>query len=414
MPAPLPVLLWDQLAAAPAADGSVITARLPAEDGGLSLCGFLEGLSPTPRSIVLLYQSPSLESVTAACPRNVRRRALQQVLTARFPVLASPSTAWAVHPPSTAGAGTLLYIAQSPFLAQLQAALAGRRIRLEGAYPVFAAVEAGPPFGPGGTPALAVLNADHGAGVFWVSPGGDRQVAFYSGPSARDRMLQALATGMSIFGDQPRPSLLLIDAATTPLAPGTLPMPSAQTVSLGDFLRAVAGRRLPELSNLQPPPPRAVLEPVLHLVTALSLAAALFSGYQYLAARQQARLNQAIQQAQARALAEEVTRLEAKQRETERIELFLAELAGGPRVKGRFLLALGKARTPLLTLQSVILNESTWSLTGTQHEGHGGERTPFDEFSQGLFTPSAAWLPGADARSTKGKTAGFTLNGTFR
>ena len=414
MTAPLPVLLWDNLMVAPSGQGPPRLGLLEACDSVSACCAFLEALTPTPRAIRLFYQGPSLESVPTPCPRHASRRILRQVLGSKFPALAVPTTPWAAHPPLPAGAGavTLLYVAQTAFLVQLQAALAGRQIRLEGVYPVFALVETEAVFQPPGTPAMAVLLAAPGAGLFWLTPGGDRHVAFFTGPTAGERLAQAIATGLSIFEGRSRPPLLVLNALPAPPDPALLPPPPLQQRSLGDFLAASSTRPLPALANLLPAPSRLFPTVLAHAAAGLLFLATLWLGQHYLAARQQARLNLAEQQRQLTTLAAEVAHLEANQAKIEQGEAFLAELSGGPRQKGKFLSALGRLRPHQLTLSALTLNETTWSLRGVLHEGVNEEHGSYAAFHQAFFK-DAEWTPGPDSRSPRPGAAEFTLSGSF-
>ncbi|MFI5337727.1 MAG: hypothetical protein ACHQ5A_13140, partial [Opitutales bacterium] len=391
-----------------------VIATLEAGDSVPAVCAFLEGLSPIPRAVRLFYQGPSLESVPTACPQKAGRRMLRQVLGSKFPALSVPTTAWAAHPPQTHGPGatTLLYLAQNAFLVQLQAALASRQIRLEAVYPLFVLVETEPVFRPEGTPAMAVLHGSHGMGIFWLSPSGDRHAAFFTGPTAGERLQQSIATGLSIFEGRGRPPLLVINASSSPLDQGLLPQPALQQISIGDFLASAGHRPLPDLANLLPAPPRLWPALIAHTVALLLFLLTLLLGQHYLSACHQARVNLAYQQAQLQALTAEVAHLETNQAGIEKSEAFLAELSGGSRSKARFLGALGRLRPPQLTLSAVTLNESSWTLRGVLHEGTNDEHGPYAAFHRAFFK-EGEWLPGPDSRNPRLATAEFTLSGTF-
>ncbi len=410
-----PILLWDHLAVAAPGQGPPVIATLEACDSIPAFCTFLDGLTPGPRSIRLFYQGPSLEAMPTSCPRNSSRRLLRQVLGAKFPALAVPHTPWAVHPPrpaGTAGATTLLYVAQNAFLVQLQAALAGRQIRLESVHPVFTLVETEPAFASPGAAALAVLHASHGTGVFWLAPSGDRHAAFFTGPTAGERLQQAVDTGLALFEGRPRPPLLVLNASLQPPDPALLPPGPVVPLSVGAFLAASSARPLPAVTNLLPAPAPWWPAALAHSAAALVLLTTLLLGQHYLAARQQARVNLAYQQAQLRTLTAEVAHLEANRARIERAELFLAEISGGACHKGRFLAALGRLRPPQLTLEAVTLNESSWNIRGVLHEGAGDEHGPYATFHQAFFK-DAPWLPGPDSRSLRPAAPEFSLNGSF-
>lgn len=410
----LPVLLWDRLAIAPTDRGTPAMTTLEAGDSVPAFCAFLEGLVPTPRRIRLFYQSPALESVSTGCPHKADRRLMRLALGTKFPALGVPTTVWGFHPPRPHGSGasTLLYLAQNGFLPQLRAALSSRQINLEAAYPLPVLLETDAVFHPPGTPAMAVIQAEHGTGVFWLTPSGDRHVSFFTGPTAGERLQQEVDTGLSIFEEQHRPPLLVINATARMPESSLLQLAPTQKRSIGELLAAAALKKLPATANLVPIPSRWFPTGAAHAAAVIVFLCTFFLGQRYLEARHQARVNLSSRQILTQTLSSEVSRLESTQASLERAESFVAEVSGGPRHYSRFLAALGRQRPPQITITSVSLNESSWNIRGVIHEGLNDEHGPFPAFIR-AFCGNPGWSAGTDSRNPRPTASEFTLSGTF-
>ncbi|XAE59429.1 hypothetical protein OH491_27370 (plasmid) [Termitidicoccus mucosus] len=101
-----------------------------------AFCGFLEGLSPTPKAIRLFYATSTLEVVATPCPKTGDRQLMQRCW-AEIRRDQNPATAWSAHKPRTTGSGaaTVLYIEQQPRLQRLRSILQDRGITLDAAFP---------------------------------------------------------------------------------------------------------------------------------------------------------------------------------------------------------------------------------------------------------------------------------------
>jgi hypothetical protein len=78
-------------------------------------------------------------------------------------------------------------------------------------------------------------------------------------------------------------------------------------------------------------------------------------------------------------------------------------------VKRQFLEALNRARPAQVSIRTVTLNESTWTVTGTVHEGGGLENGPYQSFLAS-FAKYEGWTIGKNVILHEHD---FTLNGTI-
>ena len=411
MRAPVPVLWWNRTVVVANGPEPATTILPPTGDDVLGFCTFLAAQKPG--AIRLIYGSSTLEHSSTTCPKG-NRATIQKALSARYPSLANPLTAWAAHKVRTNAAATttLLYVEQDARLARLRAALDERGITLEAVFPLLVLAEATPPLNQQGEPALALLHTDEAAAVYWISPEGDRHASFFDGPTARERVLQELITGFAAFAGQSPPVFAVIDAGVMPLDLSGLPQPPARTIPVAEFLSHAGALSPREVYNFIPPERRFTLDRLCHLVAFVCFLTALVLTGRYVAEVRAAQANLALQHAQEDMLAQQNARLRANQTHLEQVNAVLNEVAIARPVKLRFLETLNRARPAQISIRSVALNEATWSVTGYAHEGVNVEKGPYQAFLAS-FEKSEGWTVGPDSRAPVLRQPDFTLNGTI-
>ena len=407
MPVALPVLWWN---------GTVIAGPsrtlLPAEgDTVLSFCAFIEGLSPAPKAIRLFYHSPTLEHLATTCPKG-NRRTIQKALGHRFPALTDPTTTWAAHRVRTSASGTttILYIEEEPVLSRLRSALDDLGIELEAAFPVLALLEAAPTANRIDRPTIALLHTDEAAAVYWRTAEGDRHAAFFDGATTRERAIRELVTGLSVF--KAPPSFVVVNLGSSPIDLGSVAPKEAKTLSAEEFLSNAQALGVREVCSFLPPPNLFTADRVCHVAALVLFLAAATLTATYLASIRAAQANLTLLGSEERELQEENARLRANKAHIEEVEAVLRDVSIAPRVKVPFLEALGRARPMQISIRSVTLNEATWTLTGTAHEGVGVEKGPFKAFLAN-FRKNEGWTLGPDSETPALRAPDFTLNGSI-
>lgn len=403
----LPVLWWNGTAIA----GSSRT-MLPADgDAVLAFCAFVEGLSPVPKAIRLFYHSPTLEHLASTCPKG-NRRTIQRALGARFSALSDPTTTWAAHRVRTNASGTttILYIEEEPILSRLRAALDDRGIELETAFPILALLEAAPSASRLDRPIIALLHTDEAAAVYWRTAEGDRHAAFFDGNTTRERAVRELVTGLSVF--KAPPCFVVVNLGTSPVELGSITPKEAKALSAADFFSNAQALGAREVCSFLAPPSLFTVDRVCHVAALILLLTAATTTATYYAAIRAAQANMTLLGSEERGLQEENARLRANKAHIEEVEAILREISIAPQVKRRFLEALGRARPMQISIRSVTLNEATWTLTGTAHEGVGVEKGPFQAFLAN-FRKNQGWTFGPDSEATVLRAADFTLSGSI-
>jgi hypothetical protein len=408
-PGPLPVLWWNNTVIAAGSPEPARTILAQDGDSVLAFCAFVEGLAP--KAIRLFYYSPDLEHLTTTCPKG-SRQTVRKALSPRFSALADPTTAWAAHKVRTTAAGTttLLYIEPAARLARVRAALEDRGIVLEAAFPLLALLEESPPASQLDKPVIAFLHADEAAAVYWRTPEGDRHALFFDGPTARERAIRELVTAFSIF--RAAPIFTIVDLASAPIDLETIAKKPAKVFSAGEFLAHARVLQAGEVSNFLPPERLFNSDRICHAAALILFFAAAATTGTYLTALHAAQANLALQHTEAATLESENARLRANKVRLDATEAVLNEAAVATPVKLRFLETLNRARPAQISIRSVVLNESTWTIAGTAHEGVGLEKGPYQSFLSN-FSKSDGWSIGPDSQTAVLKDPDFTLNGTI-
>jgi hypothetical protein len=417
-----PVLWWDNTIVAAASITHPMSTVLPSDgDSIYAFCGFLEGLSPTPKAIRLIYTASTLETVTTPCPKTGDRNLMQKVLGPKFEAIKNPGTAWAAHKPRTTGSGaaTVLYIEQQPRLQRLRSVLQDRGIELEAAFPLTSLIDLAPE-AVVAKPLIALLHSDEGAAVAWTTPEGDRHTAFFRGENAGERTMQELATGFAAFAGKAEPVFIAVNASSQPMDEAVLPRKPNKYYNVAEFI-ALNGRLTPrDLLNLLPPPPSLTIDTAIFAVVLVVAGIALFQGFGYLSALHTARTSRRAQESQEAQLAKDNERFGANKAQFDRQQAVLDECQIAPQVKTKFIEAVGRARPQQITIRSMTLNEQSWSIAGTLHQGAAAKPSPLDAFISQLGQ-NASWTinagdkpavpkqtPGSDQRPVE-----FTITGVF-
>jgi hypothetical protein len=416
MPSLCPVLWWDNTVLA-RIGGQTTAAKLPADGNDVAgFCGFVRGLKPMPKAIRVFYHSTALEHFVTPCPKG-SRRTIQRALCHRAPALGDPSAAWAAHSIRAGGSGTttLLYVEPKARVARLRAALAEDGVFLDAVFPILVLVEETAPPEDRGKPRIVLLSSDEAAAVYWITPAGDRHAVFFDGTTARERIVQELIDGFSIF--KTAPVFTVINAGSSPFDLGQIARENfaqkpSHILSAAELLDAADGLSTREIYNFLPPASLVTFDHLCH-VAALGLffAGALMAGT-YLSAIRSARANLTEQKAEERTLEGDIARLSANQASIGSAQAVLTEATVAPPVKLRFLETLNRARPVQISIQSATLGESTWTLSGHIHEGTGLEKGPLQGFLAALQN-GEGWTVGADRPAPTAKDPDFTLSGTI-
>ena len=409
MAGPLPILWWNNTVIA--ADSPEPARTTLAQDGDsvLAFCSFVEGLGP--KAIRLFYYSPDLEHLTTTCPKG-NRQTIRKALSPRFSALTDPTTAWAAHKVRTNAAGTttLLYIEPAARIARVRAALDDRGIVLEAVFPLLSLLEEAPPANQLDKPVIAFLQADEAAAVYWRTPEGDRHALFFDGPTARERAIRELVTAFSIF--RAAPIFAVVNAASTPIDPETISQKPAKIFSAGEFLAHAGALQAGDVSNFLPPERLFTSDRICHAAALVLLVTGATMIGTYLTALHAAQANLTLQRSEAAALEGQNARLRANKARIDAIEAVLSETTVASPVKLRFLETLNRSRPAQISIRTVILNDSTWSVAATAHEGVGQEKGPYQSFLAN-FTKGDGWTINPESRIATLKDADFTLNGTI-
>jgi hypothetical protein len=409
VPDPLPVLWWNGAVIAAGPDGPATAALAQDGDSVLAFCAFIEGLGT--KRIRLFYHSPDLEHLTTTCPKG-GRQTIRKALSPRFSALADPTTAWAAHRVRTNAAGTttLLYIEPSARLARVRAALDDRKILLEAVFPILALLEEVPPGNLLDKPVIAFLHADEAAAVYWRTPEGDRHALFFDGPTAHERSTRELVTAFSIF--RAAPVFTVVNAGSAPVDLEAIPQKPAKILSAGEFLTHAGALQSAEVSNFLPPESPFTSDRLCHAAALLLfLAAAALTGT-YFQALRTGEANMALQRSEAETLESETAQLRKNKAQLDAANAVLDEAAVASPVKLRFLEALNRARPAQISIRSVVLNESAWTVTGIAQEGADLERGPYQSFLAN-FSRTEGWTLGQGGGASTLKNGEFTLNGTI-
>ena len=404
----LSVLWWHHTVVTSAGHASM----LPADgDPALSFCAFAANLN-TP-ALRVFYASENLEHFSTPCPKGTRST-LQRALSPRYPALENPSIAWAAHSVRVhpSGASTLLYIEQQPRLLRLRAALAERGVTLEAVFPILVLAEAAPPMNESEKPTLAVLHTDEAAAVYWITPGGDRHAAFFDGPTARERMLEEVVTGVSAFEGKTTPVFTVVNAGTTAVDLTGVATPPAKILSAAEFLAHANRVAAREVHNLLPLQPRWSFDLLCHAAALLFFIGTLAFVGHYLIALRSAQADVALQHSQEHALADQNARFRANQVRIAQSAALMDEVTIARPLKRQFLEALNRARPPQISIRSVSLNEATWTIAGYAHEGVNAEKGPYQSFLA-AFEKSGSWTIGAESRKPVINQPEFTWSGTI-
>jgi hypothetical protein len=289
-----------------------------------------------PKAIRIFYHSTALEHFVTPCPRG-NRRTIQRALCHRAPALNDPSAAWAAHSIRTGGSGTttLLYVEPKARVARLRAALAEDGVFLEAVFPILVLVEETAPPEDREKPRIVLLSSDEAAAVYWITPAGDRHAVFFDGTTARERIVQELIDGFSIF--KTAPVFTVINAASTPFDPGQIARDNfsqkpGQILSAAELLDSGGSLSSREVYNFLPPGSPVTFDHLCH-VAALGLffAGALMAAT-YLSAIRSARANLTAQRTEEQALEGDIARLRANQAAIVSAQALLTEAAVAPPV----------------------------------------------------------------------------------
>ena len=398
-------------------DGQTVAARLPAAgDAVAGFCGFVRGLKPVPKAIRIVYHSAALEHFATPCPKG-SRRTIQRALCHRTTALNDPAAAWAAHPIRTGASGstTLLYVEPQPRLVRLRAALAEDGVVLDAVFPILVLVEEAVPPEEREKPRIVLLSSDEAAAVYWISPAGDRHAVFFDGATAPERIRTELIESFASF--KTTPEFSIVNAGASPfdlsrIADENLKQKPGKVLSAADLLDMAGSLGNREVTNFLPPGSPVTFDHLCH-VAALGLffAGALMAAT-YFSAIRSVRANLTEQQAEERALGEDIARLRANQAKIESAQAILTEARIAPPVKLRFLEALNRARPMQISIQSATVGESTWTVSGHVHEGVGLEKGPFQTFLAAL-QKGEGWTVGSDHPAPTAKDPDFTLSGTI-
>jgi hypothetical protein len=416
MPSPCPILWWNDTVLA-RVSGQNVATTLPSDSNDVAaICSFIRGLSTVPKAVKIFYHSPAIEHFVTPCPKG-SRRTIQRALCHRTPALDDLATTWAAHPVRAGASGTttLLYIESQSRLPRLRAALAERGIILEGVFPVLGLVEEMALSEEREKPRLVLLISDDAAAVYWITPVGDRHAAFFDGISARERIIRELIEGFSIF--KASPVFTVINVGTKPFDltqishEDFVPKPS-RILSAAELLDGAGTLGTRETYNFLPPGSPVNFDHLCYLTAIVFLFAGSLLASAYLSAIRSSKANLSAQQAEERALEDNIERLRANQTRVKSAQEILAEAKVALPVKLRLLEALNHARSAQISIQTANLGESTWTVTGRVQEGPTPERGPLQAFIAAL-QKGDGWTVGADRTTPIGADSDFTLSGTI-
>jgi hypothetical protein len=409
MPSPLPIIWWNNTVIAAGSPEPTRTTLAQDGDSVLAFCAFVEGLGS--KAIRLFYYSPDLEHLTTTCPKGTRQT-IRKALSPRFSALADPTTAWAAHKVRTNAAGTttILYIEPAARIARVRAALDDRGIVLEAVFPLLGLLEEAPPASQLDKPVIAFLQADEAAAVYWRTPEGDRHALFFDGPTARERAIRELVTAFSIF--RAAPIFTVVNAGSAPIDLETIAQKPAKVFSAGEFLAHAGALQPGDVSNFLPPERLFTSDRICHAAALVLLIAGAAMIGTYLTAFRAAQADLAFQRTEATALESQNAHLRANKARLDAIDAVLGEASVASPVKLRFLETLNRARPAQVSIRSVALNEATWTVSGTAHEGVGLEKGPYQSFLAN-FSKGDGWTISPDSRAAVLKDPDFTLNGTI-
>jgi len=164
-------------------------------------------------SVRIIYHPAGLDVREIDCP-NAGRTRLRRLLSAEHGALLSQGTLWCVEPARPGGdhRGALLHIDVDSPLPRLVGELAGRGIRVEGAWPLQTLVGATPPYDSPGGAALGVVALGGRALVSCETRDGGRFVRFHEGPDFAHDAAREVGTALALLdGSGPIPTLCSLE-----------------------------------------------------------------------------------------------------------------------------------------------------------------------------------------------------------
>lgn len=412
----VPIIWWNHTVIV-TVEGRALARQLPeGSDSAETFTDFVRALEPAPRSIRIFYHSPALEHFSSPCP-NGSRRTIQRALSHRTPILDDPDTVWAAHAVGTVpGGNTLLYVEPDRRLPKIRAVLEKEGIRVEAALPLLVLIEEASGKKESGKARVVLATSDSAAAVFWVTAAGDRHAAFFDGPTARERISRELVEGFSIF--KTHPSFLGIHCGSKPFdlnrwVEGGTPQKPSEIVTVDELLVEASAIGRHEVCNFLPTANRLTGDHLCHAAALALLFAATVSGATYLSGVRAARANVAAQLAEEQRLGREIEHLRMNQEAMTSDQAVIAEAGSAPALKLRFLEALNRARPIQISIESAVLNESSWTVVGRVHEGAGLDKGPFQSFLAALQKDSR-WAIASDLHAPSAQDPEFMLSGTFQ
>lgn len=381
-----------------------------------ALVKVIEGLSPAPREVRLIYHPADLEQHAAECAQG-RRSVVRETLGDSHPALRRPQTVWAVSrlQPTENGHSTLLWIEARPRLRRLREALAARGVRLVGAWPLASLFEETPPTDQIGEPALAVLLTDGGGVVYAVTPGGVRTMVWSLGPEHRTQVGGLLRNALSHFAADSAPPVLVVDGGSEPwnLGVGPLAGLTPSTMGLDQFLSAAHQLRPSSLADFIPQQTTLKLDAVLTAVAAAAALAAFLVGALYFAEYRRLQGDAKVRRGLAEQLHADLSRLQANARTAAELHDFEEEskVSAGGRVA--LLFAVIEHKPAELTVHSLSLNGRAFEIIGTAHEGGGPASGPYQRFVTALSADPQRWQLAPESRAAPGTPGRFSITGTF-
>lgn len=199
-----------------------------------------------------------------------------------------------------------------------------------------------------------------------------------------------------------------------------LPRKPAKYYNVAEFI--TLGLRLTprDLLNLLPPPPSLTINTAIFAVGLVVAGVALFQGFGYLSALHTARTSRRVQEAQEAQLAKDNERYSANKAQFDRQQAFLDDCTIASQVKTKFIEAVGRARPQQITIRSMTLNEQSWSIAGTLHQGAAVKPSPLDAFISQLGQNASWTINAGDKPAAPKQVAGsdqrpveFTITGVF-
>ncbi len=380
----------------------------------------LDNLPQKPKRVRLIYQPGDVESTVNRCPKASRPK-LRKMLADDVKPLENSAAMWALLDPRPLAEGgfiTVVSVEKTPRLATLDRALAGKGIRLTGAWSLPSLVDAYLAKKATGPSSLAVLHVTNHVLVFSQITTSGLDLAMHDGPDARNLSVGPIRQSCQMMGetsvDLSQLSAFQIGYEDEWPLDQELPGTPITRPGLADLLNFANTLRDTDGTNFfagdSAVSPKAMLQ--FAGVTMFLAAGALF----YIGV--QARI---IERSETRRLysirdnlKREVATLVRNRELALELNATLAESNTVSLGRGELLESISKSCPPSLTLNLLRVTEQGFVISGVATDGIGQKSGPFFTLVDSLTRPKTKqWTIPPESRPDVLSSAEFTLSGRF-